>query len=340
MRLVRVGAVLGLAAVAALAVVFHKQHQAVQTPEGETPGGLPQAMGLERTSPSAKSATLRGAAAPVRPGEPPAHASTSSGQQLVPLTLECSEDRKCGDCRTAADCAPGQACILDYTARKFLCLNSDCKTDDDCAEGQVCLPHFSPTDPTIRRCAEAGLLSEGAACIPVAPPEGRCALGLVCVLGRCGRQCDPKTKAPCADEEHCLIMPDYGSGCFPFCSSDSDCDGGLVCRKQACVRLVGSDCDALRCLPPSRCEGGVAFGVASYECVTGCNPLSADAGCPEGFLCGAQGTRSRCYQRCTSPDDNDCPPGRSCISVVEDGTQYGCIPSTWIHRILVPANAH
>jgi hypothetical protein len=339
MRLVRAGGFFALAAAAALAVVFHNQDDATRTPEAKRAGDLPQAMRPDGAS--AKSVAPQGQPTAVQPVQPPAPASASSRQPLVPLTLDCTENGKCGDCRTAADCAPGQGCLLDYTVRKLLCLNSDCKTDDDCAEGQVCLPHFSPTGPTIRRCAEVGFLPEGATCIdPTAPPEARCALGLVCVLGRCGRECDPKTKTPCTDREYCIIMQSYGSGCFPFCSIDSDCDGGLVCRQKACVRVIGLECDALRCLPPSRCEGSVAFGVASYECVTSCNPLLADAGCPEGFLCGALGTRSRCYQRCTSSNDNACPSGQVCGPVVEDGTEEGCVSSARIHRVLVPAHAH
>jgi hypothetical protein len=269
--------------------------------------------------------------------QPPPDASVASGKQLVPLLLECSEDGKCGDCRKAADCAEGQGCILDYTARKFVCLNSDCKTDDDCAEAQVCLRYSASTGPTIRRCAEAGILPEGAACIdPTAPPEGRCALGLVCVLTRCGRQCN--AKAPCSGKERCITsVQDEWGGCFPSCSSDADCEVGKVCLRQgvvpACVQLLGPKCDPAQCLPPSRCEASIRAGVAASECVTPCNPLSQDSTCPDGFVCGA--LASRCYQRCTSPAVNDCPTGRSCASVVEDGPQYGCISSTWIHRILV-----
>jgi hypothetical protein len=265
-----------------------------------------------------------------------------AGRPLVPLWVQCTEDGKCGDCRTAADCMPGQGCLLDYEARKFLCLASNCKAPEECAEGQVCLSHTSATGPAIRRCAEAGLLQEGAECIdPTAPPEGRCTLGLVCVLGRCGRQCDARTKQPCTGKENCITMEGEGSGCFPGCSNDGDCDSGKSCRRNGpvpqCVQVLGPECPELQCSPPFKCEGSVADGLATYECVTSCNPLLPEGHCPEGFICGADGTRSRCYQRCTSPAVNDCPSGRGCFAAVEDGSQFGCVSSARIRPILAPA---
>jgi hypothetical protein len=338
MRLVRVVAVLALAAGAALALVLHNQDQGAEAPGGTEPPGLPQPLGA---SPLAKSAPAL--QEPTQAASPPkltAQPLASPAQTLVPLTLECTEDGKCGDCRTAAGCAPGQGCVLDYTARKFFCLNSDCKTDDDCAEGQVCLRYSSAKGSSIRRCAEAGILAEGADCSDsTAPPEGRCALGLVCVLTRCGRQCNPKPNAPCSGKERCITVQGEGAGCFPSCSNNADCEGGKVCLGHGlpvptCVQLLGPDCDTSRCLPPSTCEASIGNGAATSECVKPCNPSLADPTCPDGFVCGTLGARSRCYQRCTS-SANDCPPGRSCVPVGEDGTQFGCISSTWIRHILV-----
>lgn len=267
-----------------------------------------------------------------------------AGRPLVPLWIECTEDGKCGDCRTERDCDAGEGCLLDYEARKWVCRASDCKADEDCAERQVCLAHASSTGPTIRRCAEAGLLEEGGECIdPTGPPEGRCALGLVCVLGRCGRQCNAKTKQPCSGKENCIVMEGQGSGCFPGCATDGDCGPGLVCRRNgavpACVRLVGPDCGELQCQAPSTCEGSVYNGIATYDCVTDCNPLSPPPQCPDGYVCGAYGTRSRCYLRCTSSAANDCPEGRSCAPVMEDHSEYGCVNAARVSRILAPAGA-
>jgi hypothetical protein len=292
---------------------------------------------------SAKGAsTLQGLGTTVPHALKPSGEAARVGRPLVPLTVQCTLDWKCGDCRTAADCPTGQGCMLDYEARKFLCLSSNCKTEQECAEGQVCLSHASATGPTIRRCAEAGLLQEGAECIdPGAPPEGRCALGMVCVLDRCGRQCDARSKQPCTGKGSCITMEGIGSGCFPSCSNDSDCDFGKACRRNGsvaeCVQVFGPQCSELHCKLPFKCEGNVGDGLATYECVTSCNPLFPDAQCPEGFVCGAEDTRSRCYQRCTSPAVNDCPSGRGCVAVVEDGSQFGCVSSVRIRPILAPA---
>jgi len=291
------------------------------------------------SAPLRPSGTFRG---PLAAAKRAAHAAGDSGPALVPLMLECTEDGKCGDCRDASECPAGEGCVLDREHGRMRCLPANCKTADNCAEGQVCLAHHSATGASIRRCAEAGTLPEGAECLdPMGPPEMRCALGLLCVLERCGRECDPKTKHPCTAGEVCITMEDEGSGCYATCSTDGDCAPGKVCRgggqPSRCVEQLGPDCSALHCSPPSRCEGTFATGQVAYECVTDCNPLRQEPQCPDGFVCGASGTQSRCYQRCTSAA-NDCPPGRVCFAVMEDRSQYGCVSSLRIRHVLTPSH--
>jgi hypothetical protein len=324
------------AALVPLSVLLLQQREAPeQTPGGESGASVSSGP----SAPLRRSGTFW---APVPAAKPMAGPGADSGPALVPLTLECTEDGRCGECRDSSECPSGQGCVLNPERRRLVCLPGNCKTADDCSEGEVCLAHNSATGASVRRCAEAGILPEGAECPdPTGPPETRCALGLVCVLERCGQPCDPKTKHPCTASETCVTMVGEGSGCYATCSTDDDCARGKVCRGggrlSQCVEQLGPDCPALQCLPPSRCEGSFGAGQVSYECVTPCDPFSQKSQCSNGFVCGASGTQSRCYQRCTSAA-NDCPPGRLCVPVMEDRSQYGCVSSLRIRPVLTPAH--
>jgi hypothetical protein len=282
------------------------------------------------------------ASSPPPPSAPPPETAPATVEEKlaameksgIPL-VECGADGKCGECTTDSECPRGKGCVYVRARRGWRCLPSSCQTEADCAEGQRCLvANDTRAGPPIRRCLEAGALQEGEECVDPRTVETACALGLDCISGHCRLECDPKVPHPCAAGAKC-VATFSGSGCVPSCASDGDCAGGQVCRPygsyRQCVVQVRPDCAALACTPPATCETAYGPGKMAYECVTGCDPLGPGAPCAEGFVCGAYGTRSRCYQRCHRfAEVNECPSGQSCSPVMEDKSEYGCINSVQI----------
>jgi hypothetical protein len=112
-------------------------------------------------------------------------------------------------------------------------------------------------------------------------------------------------------------------GCMPqvVCASDSQCDGGAVCRQSSQPIGCGQTQGSSYCSPPCQSDGDCP---PTRSCSSGhCNPRSCSA-CPAYFSC----TNGACVPKaCTS--DSDCPTGycvnASCVGALGECTvMLGC----------------
>lgn len=167
-----------------------------------------------------------------------------------------------GACRTGSDCATGELCIearctpIDETCQfdrecspGTLCVNDECTRvctgDTDCASGDSCQGGFCRGDGT--ECTRSNTCGAGENCV-----DGRC-------LGDCtgGGACETGTY--CGGDMFC--RPTWQPE--DFCTSDTQCNMGRVCREGVCRTPCGG------CTTDASCGAGAPAGtcdVATGSC--------------------------------------------------------------------------
>jgi cysteine-rich repeat protein len=195
----------------------------------------------------------------------------------------------CGDMNVdpAEDCDDGNLDEADGCEND--CTFS-CESQDQCADASIC-NGVELCDLAVHRCGPG-----------TPPPRGtECVRGIdraicrdeMCLPSVCGDGVvDPGASPPeqCDDEND---TP--GDGCEPdctlSCTTDDDCDDGLVCNGRE--RCIDGRCDSAEPLPDgSDCGAG-------GECVGGVCRIPADAGTRDGGSAGCE-------------SDMDCPGARCC----------------------------
>jgi hypothetical protein len=179
-------------------------------------------------------------------------------------------------CFSDRECAPGQACILPGCECPAVCIDDGnggclpcacpepqagvcadvgvpCTADDQCARNEFCdLAHALPPPPPPcdpgTDCGTPDVLPAGV-CRLRAPCDGVVCDDLsVCVvtadgLGTCvANTC---TTVRCAADTHCEVQPDGSASCVPNpgeCTSDLDCERGLVCNAGIDVCVADPSC--------------------------------------------------------------------------------------------------
>lgn len=192
-------------------------------------------------------------------------------------------------CRTTADCDTSEICIegscrartdtcqFDYQCPAgSSCVNAECTdvctTDSDCAAGDVCTDHFCRA---------------GQDCTTSAT----CATGEHCVDARCLPDC---RTAGCAAGSYCdedqFCHPSWQEE--PFCSFDSDCQTGRVCRmgvcRTPCETMTDAECMTIDATLPL-CRLDSAIG---------------------DYFCAATDAAPECHfaEECTAPE--------SCVNAI------------------------
>lgn len=173
--------------------------------------------------------------------------------------------REDGQCRTSADCDANSICIegtcqgrtdtcqFDYQCPSGTsCVNGECtdvcSSDADCAAGDSCQNHFCrPTQDCTT--------------------SASCASGEHCVDARCLPDC---RGAACATGSYCdtdqFCHPSWQE--VPFCTEDSDCETGRVCRlgvcRTPCETMTDAECTSIDAsLPLCRLDSAIG----DYFCV-------------------------------------------------------------------------
>jgi hypothetical protein len=223
------------------------------------------------------------------------------------------------DCLRPEDCDPLLGCLeLVGTTGRGICLNTECETDSHCGLGEYCRTLRAMGDgPPVRRCDHPdGERAEGELCaVGLSYEQGRCATGLLCNRGWCGRPCNLQETSSCSEGFFCQQGLD-GSSCVPTCESRG-CPDGLQCAREAggiavCARVRGSDCPDASCPTGSRCtftnrrltQTGLSLRM---ECIAPCGEkLPA---CPSGRICVAD----RCLRTCDPQGPDTCYPEERCV---------------------------
>ena len=221
-------------------------------------------------------------------------------------------------CLRPEECEPPLGCLEAGAFGRGECLNTECATDSQCEPEKYCR-----TFPTmkeglaLRRCDKRdGERPEGDACVVgYTYAEDRCAQGLRCNRGWCGRPCRLGEASSCPEGFFCQEGLD-GPSCVPTCEARG-CPEGLQCAREAggisvCAQLRSSDCPAGSCPEGSRCTltnlSRVDAGLAlRLECIAPCGegfPV-----CPSGRVCAA----SHCLRTCDPHGPNTCYPEERCV---------------------------
>jgi len=89
-----------------------------------------------------------------------------------------------------------------------------------------------------------------------------------------------------------------------------------------CAAALGDDCMSTGCAKDEICisTNVPAAQTVSFVCAKRCDPFKNE--CPTNFVCGGVGTQSACFERCQP--GSSCDNGRTCVSVSEDRTLWGC----------------
>ncbi|MEM7608551.1 MAG: hypothetical protein AAF411_24620 [Myxococcota bacterium] len=172
----------------------------------------------------------------------------------------CDDDEECGEdfiCDFRATCVPRVpgACRADGDCDDQRCIEGFCRDDSalcqfafDCSPGQACID-----GGCIDICAGSadvcgsGTECDGAYCRPSVQCQSssQCGAGEHCVDARCLPDCAGSSSCGngadyCAEDSFC--RPDWNPP--PFCSRDSDCTDGSVCRLGACRTPCPNGTDA------------------------------------------------------------------------------------------------
>jgi hypothetical protein len=249
------------------------------------------------------------------------------GQNVLPL-LPSDQARALpsfeSPCLRAEDCEPPLGCLEAGALGRGVCLNTACETDSQCGPEKYC--RTFPTmngDAALRRCdRRGGERPEGDACVAVYTfAEDRCADGLLCNRGWCGRPCTLGEASSCPEGFFCQQGLN-GPSCVPTCEARG-CPTGLQCARESggisvCAQLRGSECSEGSCPAGSSCTftnlSSVDAGIAlRLECGAPCGEgLPA---CSSGRVCVA----SRCLRTCAPHGPDTCYPEERCVFRVDLG---------------------
>lgn len=225
-------------------------------------------------------------------------------------------------CLRPEECEPPLGCLEAGAFGRGRCLNTECETDAQCEPEMYCR-----TFPTmgnglaLRRCDRRdGERPEGDPCVVgYTYPEDRCARGLLCNRGWCGRPCRLQEATDCPEGFFCQQGAD-GASCVPTCETQG-CPEGLQCAREAggisvCAQLRGNDCPEDSCPEGSQCtfnnlrfvDAGLALRL---ECIAPCG--AGRPACPSGRTCVA----SRCLRTCDPQGPDTCFPEERCVYRVD-----------------------
>lgn len=249
------------------------------------------------------------------------------GEDTLPL-LPTSQARALASygspCLHPKDCEPPLGCVEAGALGRGKCLNTECETDSQCEPGEHCRTFRTMAEgDALRRCdRRTGERPEGDACVMgYAYTEDRCAQGLLCNRGWCGRPCRLGESSDCPDSFFCQQGLD-GPSCVPTCQSRG-CPEGLQCAREGggisvCAQLRGSECPEGACPEGFRCTftnlSAVDAGLAlRLECIASCG--EGFPACPSGRVCVA----SRCLRTCAPQGPDLCFPEERCVYRVDLG---------------------
>ena len=227
-------------------------------------------------------------------------------------------------CLRPEDCEAPLGCLERGELGRGICLNTQCETDSQCDPGKYCrtLPTMGGGLP-LRRCDQLhGESPEGDACaVGLTYAEDRCAQGLLCNRGWCGRPCRLEEASSCPEGFFCQHGLN-GPSCVPTCEARG-CPKGLQCAREAdgisvCAQLRGSDCPAGSCPEGSHCtftnlrfvDAGLALRL---ECIAPCG--EGRPACPSGRVC----VGSRCLRECDPQGNGTCYSEERCVYRVDLG---------------------
>jgi hypothetical protein len=251
--------------------------------------------------------------------------TVSEGQKALPY-LPTSEARALSSfgspCLRPEECEPPLGCIEVGAVGRGTCLNSQCESDSQCEPGRTCqtLKPMGEGRPVHRCIALQGERLEGELCWPgLANQADRCAPGLLCNHGWCGRPCRLQETSDCPEGFFCHESLN-GPSCVPSCEARG-CPQELQCARDAdgisvCVQLRGTDCSGDSCPAGSNCtfnnlsfvDAGLAL---RQECIAPCGEgLPA---CPSGRVCVA----SQCLRTCDPQGPGTCFPEERCVHRVD-----------------------
>jgi hypothetical protein len=258
---------------------------------------------------------------------PALYPDTPSGRQASPL-MPADQARKLPsygqDCLRSIDCDPPLGCLELGETGRGTCLNTQCETNTDCEPSEYCrsfqtLGNSLPLRGCERR---EGQRMEGEPCAPgLAAVHERCAAGLFCNKGWCGRPCNLSEPTGCPAGFFCQHGLD-GPSCVPTCE-DRACPEGLQCAREAggisvCASVQDDTCSDTPCPEGSRCtfthlrstDAGLTLRL---ECVSPCGEGLLT--CPSGQFC----LGSRCRRTCDPQHGGTCPSGERCVHRVDLG---------------------
>lgn len=151
-----------------------------------------------------------------------------------------------------------------------------------------------------------------------------CALGAVCVAGKC-ESSSCVTSDQCGIDQYCAP----NGTCTAGCEGDGDCKYGEYC-----------DQDAKACAPAECTDTNIDCGFQEFcspagECYTATGYYCHD--CEEDGDCGGGGNLcygGYCAVSCTSR--SDCPSGFDCLGFTDSLTGniigYGCYAACWLYE--------
>ncbi len=171
---------------------------------------------------------------------------------------------------------------------------------DSCDAFRACQSGLSCVVGTCNDCTTIGC--DGAPCTS----GDACAPGLICAAGNCRPGCDEHPNEPGCVPDHCGDGVKDGTetdvdcggdcpGCNPSggCSTDADCDPGLVCGNNngACYGQPRSQkvCWPAQCadgVEPSECGQPDSPCGQNCGCVVPCDCSDSTSACPSGEVCG------------------------------------------------------
>ena len=285
---------------------------------------------------------------------------------LVPALAGCGASDAGGDdaratryCMKPADCDPGETCLGGVCGRQ-------CLWPEDCGDPNAfvcrdyqCLPASVGFGDDADVVAEAGEVAsvDGALHDPGPDAPTACtkdldckALDLVCLDGRCDKECDedvdcgdpartcyahrcfaktaepqPEVVEPAAD----AVEPQpYGS----LCGAGSECEGGwcvwnMVLNQKTCTQLCGGDGDSASCPDKDVCVGPVKDqdNVDRWVCVANDAGSSNCNACMSGVSLTNPKGNCVCTVKC--PDVSKCPTNMGCAPVNLGGVATPvCVP--------------
>ncbi|MDF1563903.1 MAG: hypothetical protein P1V51_12720 [Deltaproteobacteria bacterium] len=237
------------------------------------------------------------------------------------LTGECEACTDC--CSSDADCSGGWTCGATGHCEAP---SSPCTTVNDCAVDQICSGGNCATWDVNAPCATNADCPRDHQCNSLgdARCEG-CLNDAFCAASTHGPKCDMLDDGVGPGVGYChpecgLGLPDCAIGficdtdrgglCVTACTTNADCQGGLVCR--------GGKCEA--CTTNAQCEATQICNAGSCVDNPGCSDAQCQASLGSAYFCD-QATTS-CRLGCTDSgctgsvnECNPCPAGQTCDAI-------------------------